>query len=1248
LFGGVFLNRILKILFRPVGTHWFLPAGITLFLFLQAVAIGHYLVANLSPPMQFAGYVGSFLGMALVVFGMRDILRKAARKEMLIYYMGPKGVLELLPQGILSVVLEEHESEDSGRRYTLRVVAANRAACNLFGRLKNHLIGRPLDELLYHFPAVTAEEEDKYWEDVVFRGTSDFVGILRGRNGEMIPADIVTRWFYPEEGQCTGFFFFSPIWNLVSPGQEEGVEPRKRGVYVRSMSGELKMVNQAFGEIAGTETRNLIGASLGRLAPDQEWTSAPLSLDRIFFRRPDAERAAWGAVREFPLREPSGNVAGIVGIALDVTTEMEDILIREEELRYLGTLFAEAPQAMVIQGCRGELIRANVAFARLFGYDPANLEGLVGRDVDELVCGPGGESLPEANELTRTAVAGGSFSLESVRFRVDGTPIPVDVRGRHIELPGGGSVVFGMYVDLSERKSSLAAVAASEARFRAIFDNAQVAIILYDSNRLILAANQTFGRLVGCRPGDLAGRKIDDFLGSEDYQAAQIVHSTLLSGSTVGPVLRTYVRNDGGRVSVRVTPSLCPGGSPENPHLLAVVEDLSEMESVLADLRRERAYFEDLFQIAPVAVALSSPDDRVQDVNRAFSALFGYSPDEIRGQCLDQLVVPPELMEEGLRLTDRIFGRNESSHLCDTIRVRKDGKRVEVSVEILPIFLDGRLHGAYTVYTDLTHHKQVQRQIQESETLHKAIVETQSEFIFQLGPDGRVLFANGACASFFGRGRQTLMGTSFFELVSPSEAAECRRKLRAIRPCAPLFQCDMKIYDSAGKERVVKWTGRALFDTGDEGRVEWVLLVGRDVSDYRFAMQELVHAREEAEGALRARSALLSYLSHEIRTPLMTVRGIMGSLRHLVGGRSEDQAPPWYRNTNLAIDQIVHVLDSILDLSKLEAGGGRFKMEPVNVREALTEVVGSFDEAARSKGVEVRRSFQFPDGEWYVTDGLRLRQILFNLVGNAVKYTDTGWIEVIAEEVQNEEGVSLLLQVRDTGHGMAREDIPGLFKAFRRGMSERYVPGSVGLGLAITRNVVDGLGGRITVQSSPGRGSTFRVRLPVSLADALPSEPGKEEVQNTPSETGDTAGKGEEPVRRTITVLIVEDHTVNRDLLAQMVRETRGCVVHAVESGLAAMDFLQRKRVDLVLLDVMMPGMSGVEVAEKWREIELLSGAERVAIVGVTAFSSTEDHRMFISAGMDSVMVKPVDPVLLDEVIRGVMRSAPPRDGQTS
>lgn len=428
---------------------------------------------------------------------------------------------------------------------------------------------------------------------------------------------------------------------------------------------------------------------------------------------------------------------------------------------------------------------------------------------------------------------------------------------------------------------------------------------------------------------------------------------------------------------------------------------------------------------------------------------------------------------------------------------------------------------------------------------------------------------------------------------------------------------------------------------GEPGRV----LELRDSSERRGAEHQLEKARLEAEAALKEnqlKSQFLATMSHEIRTPM---NGIMGMIALLLETRLDEEQEDFALTAHRSAEALLGILNDILDLSKLEAGRCELESVKLNLREALRDVVMIQQESARSRGLILRSEIDPAVPRALLGDPTRVRQVLMNLVSNAVKFTPEGSVTLRVRLGQIHASNCIVFEVQDTGVGISSEQIKRLFRPFTQAdTSTTRQFGGTGLGLSISKRLVELMGGAIDVESVENRGSTFRFHLPLHVASESVSPGGQSVPSDAPPSLGRYTSRESVPPRpvtlappsmaedKRAPILVVDDNAVNRKF-ASKVLEKLGYTFETAVDGLEAVRLCQSNEYGAILMDCMMPEMDGYQATEAIRGDEE-EGGPRTPIIALTANAMMGDRERALSAGMDDYLSKPVKPAELKRILR--------------
>ncbi len=532
-----------------------------------------------------------------------------------------------------------------------------------------------------------------------------------------------------------------------------------------------------------------------------------------------------------------------------------------------------------------------------------------------------------------------------------------------------------------------------------------------------------------------------------------------------------------------------------------------------------------------------------------------------------------------------------------------------------------------------------------SEERFRSLVENASDVITLLRPDGTILYESPAIRPMLGYAPEELIGSNCREFVHPEDQPVLEAGLgRALANEKGSALQEFRFRHRDGTWRVLEAVGSTATD--DEGRTI-IIVISRDIAERKRFQQELQAAKDAAEMASRTKSEFLANVSHEIRTPM---NGILGMTELALDTELTAEQREYLTMVKASADTLLAIINDILDFSKMEAGKLDLENVSFDLRELLEETVQPLVVRARQKGVAFTWGISPDTPTAVVGDPTRLRQVLLNLAGNAVKFTHVGTIHLevapaaaVADRDTApafprllDDEAHLHFRIADTGIGIPGEKLALIFEAFSQAdASTTRQYGGTGLGLAISQQLVQMMGGRLWVESEPARGSTFHFTCRLRQADGgTPDRP-------SPSGTAGRQNASPPPLR----ILLAEDNAINEKLITRLL-EKHGHSVKVAVTGVEALAAIAEHRFDLVLMDVQMPEMDGLEATRRLREREAGTGSH-LPIVALTAHTLPEDRQKCLEAGMDAFICKPVQAHALFEVLGGLRPYQPAGIGRS-
>ncbi|HLK50515.1 MAG TPA: PAS domain S-box protein [Bryobacteraceae bacterium] len=643
-----------------------------------------------------------------------------------------------------------------------------------------------------------------------------------------------------------------------------------------------------------------------------------------------------------------------------------------------------------------------------------------------------------------------------------------------------------------------------------------------------------------------------------------------------------------------------------------ILTEITARRQAEEKLRKTEEQYRTLFQGISDAVLLVAinPDrslGRFLEVNDIACERLGYSREEL-------LRMTPQNIDElgqAIPLPSSLVGNGPI--VFETVQITKEGRKIPVEISARLMEFQGRPAGL-GLARDITRRKQAEQMLRESEERLRSLIESTQDWVWEVDVQGRYTYCSPRITNLLGYGPEEVLGRTPFDFMDPEEAARCRAAFVSIvRERAPIRNLANTNLHKNGHPVILESNGLAILD--ENGQLTGYRGIDRDITERRLAERELQRAKEAAEAANRAKSEFLANMSHEIRTPM---NGILGMADIMLETELTAQQRDYLGIVKDSAESLLTILNDILDLSKIEAGKLDFESAPFDLRAALGPTIRALTLSAQRKSLQLNYFVAPNIPRVLVGDPGRLRQILLNLVGNAVKFTERGRVTVrLEQDSADREYVWLRLSVADTGVGIPSSRLEAIFDPFAQAdnsTTRRY--GGTGLGLTIARELTEMMHGRLTVESTVDVGSTFHCTLRLQLADPLQTAAILNPVPSPISAAARCNPAACGPI------LVADDNPVNQSIAAALLRR-QGYQVELALNGREAVETVRGKPVTAVLMDVQMPEMDGFEATAAIRRLEAGTGTH-VPIIAMTAHAMKGDRERCLDAGMDGYVSKPV------------------------
>lgn len=909
------------------------------------------------------------------------------------------------------------------------------------------------------------------------------------------------------------------------------------------------------------------------------------------------------------VKKSDGSVIGIVIVFRDITKlktlEIEHLSDRNNFM----TIFNCAPVGMIILDHHYRIVKINNT---ALSYGNKNRDEVLGENFGdifhcinsiegEVKCGYS----TKCSECELKKAIKKSLDQEETTMNIEFTRVLKEGPKKNrfwfsitiapITINGQNSSILTL-LDITERKNKELDIIKSRDYMNTILDQIPAMVWKTDAKGRYNYVNQTWSNFIGVELEELMDYDWKSIIHPEDFDRYLHIKDHALKTKELFQAEVRLCRFDAEYRWCLVVGAPYYDLDGKYGGYLGAIYDIHARKIAEDDLKRYRKIINNARDI----ILFVDLDGNIIEVNKAAIEAYGYTNEELCSMNIRSI------RENWGYTKHQLKEANEEGIFFEATHRRKDGSTFEVEVSSQGASI-GKERIVFSVVRDITERKNAEKMILENQVKYRSLfmnMETGYAY-YKLVYDANhqpsdliLVEVNTAFEKYFNVQAKEIEGKSYKELF-PHSSDIVMKQIRTYINKLTSGACVRidEIYSSDYN----KWFSIAFYSP----RESEIVTILTDITHAKQTEKNLIIAKEKAESANKAKSEFLANMSHEIRTP---INGIVGMIDLTLLTKLDEEQRDNLVTAKKCASSLLKIINDILDFSKMEAGKLDIKKSSFNIRQLIEDIVRTHAARIHEKGIDFNYTLSSKIPEFIIGDPNRIRQVLDNLISNATKFTQRGNITVAVNLIEVlDDQVQLKFSVADTGIGISPKDISNLFKSFSQiedPFTKNY--GGTGLGLAISKKLVEMMGGEIGVESEKDKGSTFYFSLKFKVGFA-------EETRNELPEII----KSVHPLR----ILLVEDDLINQTVILKMICE-KGHSVDTANNGLEALDLYEQDKYDVILMDIHMPKMNGVQAMEKIRKKE--GSGNHTPIVALTAYALNGDRERFLSLGMDEYITKPI------------------------
>jgi PAS domain S-box-containing protein len=992
---------------------------------------------------------------------------------------------------------------------------------------------------------------------------------------------------------------------------------------ITSPEGRFLMVNQAMCGLLGYTQAELlnrhfiefthpddVAVSLSNLGKFQDGTLQKLQMDKRYIHKNG--HLIWAQLNISAVHEGSGQVAYYICQTLDITERIKmEHELKENQERFRRA-FDDAANGMALVSIDGCFIQVNHYLCQMLGYSQEELLGQSFQKFthcDDLKIGP---------QMMKKLVSGeiNSARFEKRYIHKNGMPIWLLLTASLIRDESGTPLYcVSQFHDMTSRKEMEEALRTSEESLRYSFDNAAIGMALVSTNGQYLKVNPKFCEITGYSIQELTSKYFMDITHPNDKKESMLLFSRMRRGETSScEIEKRHIHKNGHIVWISLTASSVLAADGQVLYFVAQMQDITERKRVEQALRDSEENFRRAFDDASTGMAIVSLDGYFLKVNPRLSQITGYSRAELLAKNFQSITFPDDWEIDFQYWNKMLSGE---LHTCEYEKryVHKKGHIAWILLTGSTVCDEyGNLMYCVAQMQDITERKRVEQALRNSEERFRSAFDYASIGKALVSPEGRWLKVNRMVCKITGYSEEELLNMDFQSITHPDDLEiDLKFMGYVLKREIETYQLEKRYMHKDGHPVWIQLNVSPVCEA--DGSIAYLISQIQDITDRKIAEEQLRKAKEEAEAAALAKAEFLATMSHEIRTPM---NAVLGMTTLLEATPLNEEQRDLLNTIKSGSNTLLGIINDILDYSKVESGKMELDSHPVDIRACIEEAFSLFRQRAAKQGIVLNADIDPAMPPVILGDSVRLRQVLVNLIGNAIKFTDFGHIDVQVRHEPNPEeepgALELHFQVADTGCGIPADKLQIIFESFTQvapAISRKY--GGTGLGLAICNRLVQLMGGRIWVESELDKGSTFHFSVKSKVASR--------QLINIPLTDLPYVFDEHLALQCPLRILVAEDNPVNQKLILYILNKM-GYTPLLVKNGRDVLKNLKTQHYDLIFMDIQMPDMDGFETTRQI--IERYPGEERPRIIAMTAFGLKDDREKCLAIGMDDYVSKPI------------------------